>query len=120
MTALFRRLLLVALLAGTAASSAAPARSTDAPVCVMAMPEPSDSSQLRPMPRAQCDYDVTELRRRMLGLLDLRAASISIEAVERLFGLPPLTTLFDSEQSANRAMKQAAGFAAQPWQNRTK
>ena len=118
MTPLFRHLLLTALLAGAAASSAAVARSADAPVCVMAMPEPSDSPQLRPTPRARCDYDVAELRRRMLRLLDQRAASISIEAVERLFGLPALTTVFDSEQSANYVAELSGPGAKTSWRVR--
>lgn len=69
--------------------------------CVAGPAEPSISEQLRPTPTLSCRYDAAELHRRILRLLRLRRGQLSIETVERLFGLPQLTTAYDDPRSAS-------------------
>ena len=53
------------------------------------------------MQRAFCNYGAAEFQRRLFALIAARRGSLGIEAVERLFGLPRLTTAFDSVRTAN-------------------
>jgi hypothetical protein len=116
MTALLRLFFLpAAALAGLAGLEGVAAKPGPAAPCVAVEPEPSSSPQLRPMPRAVCNYDVAELDRRIRGLLELRSDAVSIEAVERLFGLPAITTLFDSDQSANYGVEIAGAPGKGEW-----
>jgi hypothetical protein len=68
--------------------------------CVIVMPEPADAPLVPPMLTAICNYDPPELHRRIIALVGLPNRSLTIETVERAFGLPPLRTSFDGERSA--------------------
>src|SRR3954465_6046945 len=69
--------------------------------CVSGTPEPSDSPSLRPTPTALCAYRAADLHPRILSLLRQSEPTLEIDAVERIFGLPRLYTLYDAPRSAD-------------------
>lgn len=78
---------------------------------------PSEASVpgLRPMPAAICDYEPAELHRRAISLLTLPRGGHDIEAVERLFALPPTPTMFDEASSANFSILLRSAPGRTPW-----
>jgi hypothetical protein len=83
--------------------------------CAEGEARPSRNPAQRPVQTALCDYDRAELNRRVMSLLDLRRADLSIDNVERLFGLPPIHTLSDDPIVAFYGAGFSATEAAGDW-----
>jgi hypothetical protein len=93
-----RILLLVLLLVAPAAF----AKNT----CTKGSPEPVSryAPTLRPTQTAQCSYGYDELFARITKLLVDRSKVQSVEAVEKAFGMPSMTTAFDDPHDAMYSM----------------
>ncbi|MFC0205610.1 hypothetical protein [Novosphingobium soli] len=68
--------------------------------CVKISDERLDT-KLRPVSILSCDYDEGQLARRLLSMFALPEAELGIDAVERVFSLTQLATLYDHSRSAD-------------------
>ena len=101
--------------AGAVAGQTPAARTGTAAACAEGTAEPSGSPDVRPTQRAVCDYGAAEFHRRLLRLIAAREGSLDIEAIEREFGLPSVTTAFDSVRTANYSIIVEAAPGQDGW-----
>lgn len=73
---------------------------SDTTKCVKIDQERSPDPRLRPMMILSCDYDEKQLSRRLLSMFVLPENDLSVEAVERTFSFPELTTAYDHPRDA--------------------
>ncbi len=71
-----------------------------AAACQIGAPRPA-LMELRPTPTAICNYDIGEVQARMMRLFGGGASTLSVESVERLFGIPPMTTSYDDPRTSD-------------------
>lgn len=108
------RLLLPFLLgAFAAASGEANAAAPPRRACTEGTSEPDPFGRLRPSQTAACNYDVRDFNRRVVSLLDLDVPTLTVDTIERIFGLPKMHTAFDSAWSADYRMTFSGPT---PWQ----
>lgn len=75
----------------------------------------TSADPVRPLQRATCDYDAAELHRRILTLFR-RPGVLTVEQIERLFGLPLLRTSYDDPHDARYDLVMAAGPVRGGWE----
>jgi hypothetical protein len=54
----------------------------------------------RPSPTAACGYDLKDVRDRIVRLMYGDSSNLSVESVESLFSIPPMTSSYDSSRVA--------------------
>jgi hypothetical protein len=54
----------------------------------------------RPLPTAACDYDLKDVRDRIVQLMYGDSSNLSVESVESLFAIPQMTSRYDSSRDA--------------------
>lgn len=103
-------------------ASARPRRAAPAPAACRAGPPvdenpPGAAPLLRPTPTAVCVYDLTALYRRLMPLFTARPTNWSVEYVERLLGMPPMHTSYDSARIATYSaiLSGAGGWELRVW-----
>jgi hypothetical protein len=101
------------LFAAALAPAAATAQATGA--CSLVPGSDAEVDGMRMSLEATCDYDAAEFNRRVLSLLALRRGALSIETVERIFGLPRLVTAYDHTQEANYYLVLGSARSDPPW-----
>lgn|GEM_PF-2061025 len=92
---ILRRLILILVLLAVPSGAAA---QTQTGRCSGTPDERVGEHGLRRTLEPLCDYDAAEFNRRLLSVLELRGRGLSIEAVERIFGLPRLVATYDNSR----------------------
>jgi hypothetical protein len=64
-------------------------------------PAPPGPDKIHPQPTAVCDYDLSELETRIRSLFDGGASQLSVESVEKVFSIPPMTILSTTQKEAS-------------------
>jgi hypothetical protein len=98
---------------------AAPALALTAPACAPGPPDPREPfyASLRPASTARCVYALADFQRRIDRMATVRSGTLSVETVEALFGLPPMTTSYDDPTRAayEIRLEGAGGWEAYIW-----
>jgi hypothetical protein len=86
-----------------------------APARCVAAPAETTLPGLRPQPAAVCDYEPAELHARLARLMAVPMGALRIEYLERLFGLPTVTTMADDPFFASYNIVAQAASGRSSW-----